>query len=58
LKNLIKNLPAKKFLRVHKSHIIGVDFIEFLEGNRIRVKEKNIPVGQSYRKEVAHFFGK
>jgi len=58
LKNLINNLPGKKFMRVHKSHIIGVDFIEFLEGNRIRVKDKNIPVGQSYREEVAHFFGK
>ncbi len=58
LKNLVKNLPGHKFLRIHKSHIIGVDFIAFLEGNRIRVKERNIPVGQSYREEVEHFFGK
>jgi DNA-binding LytR/AlgR family response regulator len=49
LKNLEKSLPADLFLRVHRSYVIALEKIRFLEGNRLRIGELDIPVGQSYR---------
>ena len=40
------------FLRVHKSFIVAVDKIKFIEGNRILISEYKIPVGQTYKSTV------
>ena len=52
LKNLEKTLPESAFLRIHRSHIAAIDRIQFIEGNRVRVGEADIPVGESYRDEL------
>ena len=52
LKNMEEILPEEHFLRVHRSYIIALDRITFLEGNRLRLAESDIPVGQSYRKDL------
>ncbi len=49
LKNMEEILPESYFLRVHRSYLVALGKISFLEGNRLRVKESDIPVGQSYR---------
>lgn len=40
------------FLRVHKSFIIAIDKIKFIEGNRILINEHKIPIGQTYKSNV------
>ena len=52
LKDLLAELPKEKFIRVHKSFAIAKNKISFLEGNYIRVGEKDIPIGATYREEV------
>jgi len=52
LKSLLEELPATQFMRVHKSYIIANNKIVFIEGNYLRVGEKDIPIGASYREEV------
>ena len=52
LKDLLSELPKEKFIRVHKSFAIAKNKISFLEGNYIRVGEKDIPIGATYREEV------
>ncbi|MCK7555434.1 LytTR family transcriptional regulator [Chitinophaga sedimenti] len=52
LKSLQEQLPASHFLRVHKSYMIAKQQIVFIEGNYIRIGEKDIPVGASYRESV------
>lgn len=52
LKNMEEILPEDLFLRVHRSYLISLDKIRFLEGNRLRVKDNDIPVGKSYREEL------
>jgi DNA-binding LytR/AlgR family response regulator len=52
MKNMDEVLPAEKFLRVHRSFIVALDRISFLEGNRLHILEEDIPVGQSYRDEL------
>ncbi len=34
---------------VHRSYLVAIGKISFLEGNRLRVNESDIPVGQSFR---------
>ncbi len=45
-------LKEENFLRVHKSYLINMGNAERLEGNRIFVKEHEIPIGEVYRREV------
>jgi two-component system LytT family response regulator len=52
LKDLLAELPREKFIRVHKSFAIAKNKIAFLEGNYVRVGEKDIPIGATYREEV------
>lgn len=52
LKKLLEELPANNFLRVHKSYIIAKDKIKFFEGNYVKVGEKDIPIGTSYKDEI------
>jgi DNA-binding LytR/AlgR family response regulator len=55
LKNLESSLPADGFLRVHRSYVIALEQIRFLEGNRIRIGDLDIPVGQSYRDPLLQY---
>lgn len=52
LKKLLDELPSGLFLRVHKSYIIAKDRIRFFEGNYVKVGDKEIPIGASYRDEI------
>jgi two-component system LytT family response regulator len=47
-------LPPEKLVRVHKSFIVAIDKIQFIERNRIRIKDKLIPLGDTYKER---FFG-
>lgn len=44
------------FLRVHKSFIVAIDKIKFIEGNRILINQHKIPIGQTYKSEVNKLF--
>jgi DNA-binding LytR/AlgR family response regulator len=52
LKNIHKELPAGQFIRVHKSYIIAKNKIVFFEGNYVKVANRDIPIGASYREEI------
>jgi len=42
-------LDPKKFVRVHKSYIISVDKIDYIENNTIKIRDKLIPVSNTYK---------
>ncbi|HEX6168399.1 MAG TPA: LytTR family DNA-binding domain-containing protein [Chitinophagaceae bacterium] len=52
MKKLLEELPARSFMRVHKSFIISRNKIKYIEGNYVQVEEKSIPIGATYRNEV------
>lgn len=52
MKHLEKTLPGDQFYRVHKSYIISANHIEYLEGNSIKIGQKLIPIGTTYREEI------
>lgn len=48
-KELQAMLPANTFIRVHKSFIVNVIFINSIEKHRIYIKENIIPISQTYK---------
>lgn len=52
LKKLEESLPSELFIRCHKSYIINKTMVEALEGNALVIKDKSIPIGQSYKERV------
>jgi two-component system, LytTR family, response regulator len=49
-KKMEEMLPPVNFLRVHKSYMVAMDKIESIERNRIKIADKLIPIGETYRK--------
>ncbi len=49
-------LPSNNFLRVHKSFIVVIDKIKFIEGNRIHIETFKIPIGQTYKSRINRLF--
>lgn len=52
LKNFLDDLPAERFLRIHRSYAVPVDRIEGLEGNDLIVAGRRLPLGKTYRQDV------
>lgn len=52
LTSLSEELPADRFIRIHKSYVIALDKVKSIEGNRIQISSYTIPIGRNYSKEV------
>ncbi len=49
MKGIEKKMPAKNFIRVHRSYIINTDKIISMEDLNIKIGDKSIPIGASYK---------
>jgi two-component system LytT family response regulator len=59
MKNLDINLPAKDFMRVHRSYIVNLNKVQTIERNRIVFqKDKYIPVSDQYKDAFKEFVEK
>lgn len=47
--DLEKELPKSLFCRVHKSFIVPLNRIDLIEHNRIKIKDKLIPISETYK---------
>ncbi len=50
MKSMEDELPAARFIRVHRSFIVNCDKIVRVEKNRIIIGKHEIPIGETYRK--------
>jgi len=57
LKKMELQLPAAKFIRVHKSYIIALRHIASIERSRIFINDVVIPIGDSYRDSFFKIIG-
>ena len=55
MKKIFDLLPENQFYRIHKSFIIAVDKITLVEGNTVKINNKRLPVGNSYRQDFLKF---
>ena len=49
---LEEKLPADKFVRIHKSYIVSISRIDAFTSNTIEIKNKELPIGRSYKNLV------
>ena len=49
MKKMEDALPEKHFIRVHKSYIVALNKIDSIERSRISIRDKIIPIGDTYR---------
>ncbi|QXV64970.1 response regulator transcription factor [Mucilaginibacter sp. 21P] len=47
-----KLLPASGFIRIHRSTMVNTTCISFIEGNFLRVGERDLAIGQSYKERL------
>ena len=52
LKNLEDILPKDRFIRVHKSYIVAIKYIDMIEGNMLKIKGETISIGGNYRNDL------
>ena len=53
MKQLEEVLSPKRFVRVHRSYIVALDKITSIERQEIYIKDRIIPIGNTYQE---HFF--
>ena len=49
MKDLAAQLPDDRFVRVHRSYIVSLKKINFIERHRIVINDKYIPISNSYK---------
>jgi len=49
LKQFLLQLPENEFLRIHKSFVISLNKVVFIEGNRVKIGDEKLPVSLKYK---------
>lgn len=57
LTSIQESLPNAKFLRVHRSYIVGLDFIDSFSPSKLMLNGVSIPIGRKYKDEVKKALG-
>lgn len=52
MKSVEEQLPAGRFIKVHKSYLVAADKVETIEGNEIKIGQHRIPISRSIKDEV------
>ena len=47
-----RQLPGNKFIRIHKSFVLSLTAVKYLEGNEITLNSRKLPIGKVYRDEL------
>ncbi|MDO5969416.1 LytTR family DNA-binding domain-containing protein [Flavivirga aquimarina] len=56
-KDIMDKLPASQFIRIHRSYIVNVGFIEALQKTNVVIDNIRIPIGETYKEEVMKRLG-
>lgn len=52
LQQIVAKLPKQKFLQVHRSYIVALPHIKYVEGNQISLGGVKIPISNTYRQQL------
>lgn len=56
LKRFLESLPEEDFMRIHKSYVVNLRKIGFIEGNQVRIGEQSVAVSPPNREELIRRF--
>lgn len=57
MKDFLSQLPAEKFERIHKSYVISLSKVIYMEGNRVKIGDYKIPVSINFREQLIQKLG-
>jgi DNA-binding LytR/AlgR family response regulator len=49
ISDLEKELPQNKFIRIHRSFIVALSKIDFIDSNDVEIAGKELPIGRNYK---------
>jgi len=52
LKDFTEQFPAKSFVQVHKSYVINILKVNYLEGNSVKIEEHRLPVSLKFKEQL------
>lgn len=52
LANLENEFPKDAFIKIHRSYIIALDAIQYVERNQVKIGDQLLPVSFTYREEL------
>lgn len=52
LTNMEKELSENEFLKIHRSYIIRLHAVQYIEGNQVKVGEELLPISLTYRDQL------
>jgi two-component system LytT family response regulator len=58
MKTLEEQLPAQKFIRIHKSYFVSIEHISAIRKSSVFVGTMELPVGENYKDAVTALTGK
>ena len=58
LKSLEEQLPVEQFMRVHRSYIVNLDWINAIERSAILIDKASIPIADKYKDQFNDFLSK
>ena len=58
LNEIEQSLPKDKFIRIHRSYIVALNAIQYIEGNRVILEAQELPVSASYKNDLIKQFEK
>ena len=58
LRSMEEKLPAGRFMRIHRSYIVGLDHVAAVGRGTLQVKAETLPVSDGYREAVDAFFAR
>lgn len=58
LRAMEEKLPARRFLRIHRSFIVALDKIEAVRRLTVQIGEATLPVGDQYKEAFGQFLSR
>jgi len=52
----MESLPEDRFMRIHKSWVVNLGKISFIEGNMVRIASEQIPFSPALKEELLERF--
>ena len=49
LKNVVGALPVRRFARVHRSYIVGLDHVSAIKGDVVEMQSEQLPIGAAHK---------
>lgn len=52
IKRLEQDLDNSSFFRIHRSYLINLDHVDYIEGNQVCINGNKLPVSRNYKQEL------